>query len=178
MTQMANNRFVEIGRLGKPRGLDGVVRFMPGNTFTVDIFEEFDLFYIRNERSDLIPIRIENIHVEEKRNQQMFFVKFDTIASRSDAEEARGRSLYVKEDQIKSEPKISADDSLIGYAVWFENNEIGRVLDLLKNPAHPIVEIKLGAGSLLIPFVEEYIEKTDHENGILFCKNLDQLTDI
>jgi len=178
MTQMANNRFVEIGRLGKPRGLEGVLRFIPGSNFTDDFFEENDLFFIKNERSDLTPIRIENIHVEKKRNQQTFFVKFDTITSRSDAEAARDRSLFVKTDQPEIKTDSSEEISLVGYAVYFRNKEIGRVLDVLKNPAHPIVEIKLGTGSLLIPFVDEFIDKTDHENDTLFCKNLDQLTDL
>lgn len=170
---------MEIGRIGRPRGLEGVVRFMPSEVFTDDLFEEAELFYIKNERSDLVPIRIEEIRVEDKRNQQTFFVKFDTIADRSEAEDAQGRSLFIDKDRIQSEEPIQQDEGqMIGYSVWFKNKEIGRVLDVLENPAHFIIEIKLGTGSLLIPYVDEFIEKTDHENDTLFCKNLDQLTDL
>lgn len=180
MTQSANSRFVEIGRLGKPRGLDGVIRFEPGKLFTVDIFEETELFYIKNVRSDLIPIRIENIHAEEKRNQLTFFVKFDTIASRTDADAAQGKSLFTTNDKINTEDEFKDDSStsLIGYSVLYDGSPVGQVLDLLENPAHPIIEIKLDSGALLVPYVDEFVEKTDHENHTLVCKNLDQLTDI
>ena len=82
MTQTVNNRFIEIGRIGRPRGLEGLVRFMPNDIFTADLFDQVSVFYIKNQRSDLIPTRVESIRVEKKRNQQTFFVKFDTIANR------------------------------------------------------------------------------------------------
>ena len=92
----AENRFVEIGRIGKPRGLDGVVRFMPNEIFIDDLFDHYNLFYIKSSRSDFIPARVEQVHVELKQNQQLFFVKFDMIASRSDAEAAVNKALFFE----------------------------------------------------------------------------------
>lgn len=176
MTQQANNRFVEIGRIGRPRGLDGKVRFLPNNNFTDDLFDSVDLFYMKNNRSDMVPVRVENFRTETKKNQQMFFVNFDMIASRNDAETAMNKALFIERDKIDTHPE--EEPSLTGYAVSYEGKEIGRVLDVMENPAHPVLEIKYGSGSLLIPFVDEYIEKTDHEIATLFCQNLDQLTDL
>ncbi|MEX0646996.1 MAG: ribosome maturation factor RimM [Balneolaceae bacterium] len=177
MTQQANNRFVEIGRIGRPHGLDGKVRFLPNEHFTDDLFDSVDLFFMKNNRSDLVPVRIENYQTEIKKNQQTFFVNFDTIASRNDAEAAMNKALFIERDKVNSQPE-EEEPSLTGYAVSYEGKEIGRVLDVLDNPAHPVLEIKYGSGSLLIPFVDEYIEKTDHENATLYFRNLNQLTDL
>ena len=178
MAAFANDRFIEIGRIGRPRGLEGVVRFMPNDIFTAELFDHITLFYMRNKRSDLVPARIERTYTESKRNQQMFFVKFDMIANRSEANEAMNRVLYVEKELAENfiDQKLSEPLSLGGYTVMFEGKEFGHVLDVLQNPAHPILEVKYGNDTMLIPMVDEFIESTDPESEILFCKNLDQLT--
>lgn len=178
MVQSIENRFVEIGRIGRPRGLEGIVRFMPNHNFNDDLFDRADLYYMKNERSDLVPSRIESVHVEAKRNHQSFFVKFDMIANRTDAEEAQNKAVFIKAD-VFDEVAGPADDgeSFIGYTIHFDGGEFGEVLDVMMNPAHPILEVKHGIGTILIPMVEEYVEETDHESGIIFCINLDQLTE-
>ena len=45
----------------------------------------------------------------------------------------------------------------------------------MDNPAHSILEAKIGKGALLIPFVDEYVSEVDHDKRIVRCQNLDQL---
>lgn len=150
---------------------------MPNQNFTDGLFDRVDLFYMRNNRSDLIPARLEHVQRETKRNQQSFFVKFDMIASRSDAESAMNRALFVEREHTPAvEPGESP--SVVGYTLWYDGKEYGEVLDVLENPAHPILEASHNIGSVLIPVVDEYVERTDHQQKIVFCKNLDQLTDL
>lgn len=176
MVQSMKNRFVEIGRLGRPRGLDGVVRFMPNQNFSDDLFDQADLFYMKNDRSDLVPARIEEAYIETKRNHQSFFVKFDMIANRTDAEAAQNKAVFIRSeifDEIFDPPEMA--DSYIGYTIEYRGEEFGKVLDVLMNPAHPILEVNHGAGTILIPLADEYVKETDPENGIIICINLDQL---
>ena len=179
MAQSAKNRFVEIGRIGKPRGLEGVVRFVPNEHFIDSLFDRHKLYYIKNIRSDLIPARIEEVYVESKRKQQTFFVKLDMIASRSDAESAMNRALFIERKILDdlSDP-VQEIDELFGYSVHFDGAEFGEVLDVMQNPAHSILEVKHGVGTLLIPMVDEYVENIDHDKAIVYCKNLDQLTEL
>tara|TARA_R100001143_G_scaffold63593_1_gene73102 strand:- start:15098 stop:15637 length:540 start_codon:yes stop_codon:yes gene_type:complete len=176
MVNNTHNRFVEIGRIGRPRGLDGVVRFMPNDIFLEGLFDQTDLLYIRDSRSDLVPVRIQNLHIESKRNQQSFFVKFDMITDRASAEEAQNRLLFIDSRYLNDlQPAIETDDSVIGYTIRYLDDDFGVVLDIMDNPAHPILEVKVDAGTMLIPLVDEYIELTDHDQHVLVCKNLDQL---
>ena len=179
MSNLVNNRFIEIGRFGRPRGLDGNIRFQPNENFVDGLFDQVDLYYMRNERSDLIPARIESYRVEKKRNQLTFFVKFDLIANRDDADKAMNKALFIVNEELKSLKDKQETDSvdLVGYHVFSDNQEVGEVLDLFENPAHPILEIKYQSGSLLIPMVDEYIDRVDHERGSVYCKNLNQLTE-
>ncbi|MEX2462934.1 MAG: ribosome maturation factor RimM [Balneolaceae bacterium] len=177
MEQSAQNRFTEIGRIGRPRGLDGVVRFMPNEHFLDGFFDHVDLLYVRDQRSDLIPVRVDSLQIESKRNQTSFFVKFDMIANRSDAEKAMNRSLFVEKallDQLF--PPHREDDALvIGYTVYLNTTKFGDVLDVMDNPAHPILEVKHGTGTLLIPMVETFVLNIDHSKGVIYCQNLDRL---
>ena len=178
MVQSMKNRFVEIGRIGRPRGLEGVVRFMPNQNFSDDLFDQADLFYMKNERTDLVPMRIDSVHVEIKRNQHLFFVKFDMIANRTDAEAAQNKAVFIRsEDFDKISEPAEDTDSYIGYTIEYSGDEFGEVLDVLMNPAHPILEVKHGTGTILIPMVDEYVKKTDPKNRTITCINLDQLTE-
>lgn len=179
MPDLTVSRFIEIGRFGRPHGLDGNIRFKPNENFVDTLFEQTDLFYIKNERSDLIPARIERFGVEKKRNQQTFFVKLDLIASRDDAEAAMNKALFTTIDELDSftEEIASVTEDLTGYSIVSDDSEVGTVLDMFENPAHPILEIKYQTGSLLIPFVDEFIVRVDHNCSIIYCKNLDQLID-
>jgi 16S rRNA processing protein RimM len=178
MVPSAENRFIEIGRIGRPRGLEGIVRFMPNQYFTDGLFDRVDLFYMKNNRSDLVPTRIEDMYVETKRNQQSFFVKFDMITTRDDAESAKNRALFMERDFLEKPPSASGEEpSLFGYTVWFDGKEFGEVLDVLENPAHPILEVKHGISTILIPLADQFVDETDHEKKVVFCRNLDQLTE-
>ncbi len=174
-----DNRFTEIGRFGRPHGLDGNIRFKPNDNFIDSLFDQIQMYYIKNERSDMVPTRIISRYVEEKRNQKLFFVKFDSIANRQDAEQAMNRALFVVTDELeKLKPESKSDErSLFGYSIYYDGNRIGEVLDVLENPAHPILEIRYQSGSLLIPFVDEFVDRIDHDQSSINCINLDQLTE-
>lgn len=176
MVNSTHNRLVEIGRIGRPRGLDGVVRFMPNEFFFDGLFDQTDLLYVRDSRSDLVPLRIQNLHIESKRNQQSFFVKFDMITDRAGAEDAQNRLLFIENRFLNEQlAPTETDDSVIGYTIRYMDADFGEVLDIMNNPAHPILEVKVDTGTILIPMVDEYVEQTDHDQHVLVCRNLDQL---
>lgn len=177
MTASVYNRFTEIGRLGKAHGLQGEIRFLPNNDFARDLFDRVSIYYLKNRRSDMVPVRLTKFRTESKQKQLLFFVKFDVIATRSDAEEAMDKSLYADRSDLESFviKTDSTEPDLAGYAVICDGKKRGEVLDVLDNPAHPILEIRDESGLLLVPYVDEYVTGADHEKGVIHCKNLNQL---
>lgn len=172
------SRFNEIGRIGRARGLEGWVRFLPEPDVATDFFEESAIVYIKNERSGFQPLRVDDYYAEEKKNQLSFFVKFDMITDRTAADTLKDKALFSDlfnpEDEI-SEESTDSEIDLSGYEIRSDSEVSGHVLDLLQNPAHSILEIKTEAGALLIPYVGEYVERVDHDERIIYCQNLDQL---
>lgn len=176
-----SSRLNEIGHIGRPRGLEGWVRFLPFDSRAASLVTENLILYINMGASGYRPLRIVDHYTEEKRNTVSFFVKFDVITTRSEAESIREKALYS--DQFDPEEETGQDEQpdeydLTGYAIVSDDKEIGSVLDILQNPAHPIIETKIGKGSVLIPFVDEYVLAVHHESRTVECQNLDQLTDL
>ncbi|CAN5298217.1 hypothetical protein BH23BAC3_BH23BAC3_21090 [soil metagenome] len=172
------SRFNEIGRIGRARGLEGWVRFLPEPNVSTDFFEESAIVYMKNERSGFQPLRVDDYYSEEKKNQLSFFVKFDMITDRTAADSLKDKTLFS--DRFNPEDEISEDTSdseidMTGYEIRSDSDVFGHLLDLLQNPAHYILEVKTEAGALLIPYVREYVERVDHEERIIYCQNLDQL---
>ncbi len=174
------SRFNEIGRIGRARGLEGWVRFLPEPNVTIDFFSTSAIVYIKNERSGFQPLRVVDHYAEEKKNQLSFFVKFDMITDRTSAESLRDKALFSDQfnpDEEMSEESTDSELDTTGYEIRSGSVVYGHVLDLIQNPAHYILEVKTEYGALLIPYVEEYVERVDHDKQIIFCQNLDQLID-
>lgn len=176
-----NSRLHKIGRIGRPRGLDGYVRFEPDSAYASTFISENQILYINEQRSGYRPLRIEDVYTEEKRNSVSFFVKFDMITNRTEAEEVKEKALYS--DQFDPDADVDSSESgevdFTGYDIISDESAepIGSVLDVMDNPAHAILEAKVGKGSLLIPFVDEYVSDVDHDKRIIKCQNLGQLTE-
>jgi len=175
--QNAGNRFVEIGRIGRPHGLHGEVRVQPIGNGDV-AFEENRILFLRNSRGDMVPSRITALRSDTKSHQFLFFVKFDQIADRSEAERFMDVPVYTEKTSLPPSYYETDEVSYIGYTVYEDKTEIGVVTDESETPAHLILEVQLTNGDLLIPFVDEYILGADTSLRRLRVHNLDQLMEM
>jgi 16S rRNA processing protein RimM len=176
---MRNDRFTEIGRIGKPRGLEGLVRFIPGDTFIDGLFDDLRICYIKNDRGDLIPTRVESVSTETKQNRDLFFVKFDMITDRSEAESVTDRAVYTESSNLlDDDDKIETELDILGFIIFYDGEHFGTVEGVIDNPAHPILEVNRDDEILLIPLVDEYVENIDRNDEIIYTRQLDQLFDL
>lgn len=175
------NRFVEIARIGKVHGLDGTVRLRLSED-AEPIIKKDALFYLENRRGDLIPSRIIEFRVEEKRNVQLFFVKFDRIADRSEAEQFQDTPVYA-DIELQLDSSETDHESIEGFEIADKSGTIGRVVGVMQSPAHPIIEMETDeenteADIILIPWVDEYVISIDRNLKQVRCQNLDQLINL
>jgi 16S rRNA processing protein RimM len=94
------------------------------------------------------------------------------VADRNVAETLKGASIQVRRSHF---PPLSNDEfywvDLIGLAVGnLEGEELGTVVDLMDNGAHPILRVQapLAAGTdkpkeWLIPFVDQFVKSVDQQ---------------
>ncbi|MCP9291232.1 ribosome maturation factor RimM [Gracilimonas sediminicola] len=178
MNQDANTPgFVQVGHVERSHGLEGEVKVF----FDVDDpqkVEELKLVYLRNDRGDFYPARIMDFRVEGKRNKISFFVQFDHVADRTGAEALKSKGIFLEAEE--AEPFVYAeaetDDSLVDHEVYDGDESIGLVVDVMNNPAHPILVVATTSGSRLIPYIDHFVE--DRRDGNIYCQNLDELEGI
>src|SRR5690606_13727075 len=85
-----------VAKTGKAHGLDGTLRLFPlsGNR-AGSWLNTGTLLYLENRRGERMPVRIVDLRIEEKRNSRLFFVKFDRISNRSDAEQYQECTVFI-----------------------------------------------------------------------------------
>lgn len=169
--------FVQVGHIERSHGLEGEIKVLFEN-HDPEVVETLNMVYLRNDRGDLIPARILNFRVEGKKNKHSFFVQFDHIADRSSAESLRGKGIFLETE--KAQPFIQTDEdpeqSLIDCEVYDGKHYEGIVMDVMNNPAHPILVVATETGSRLIPYVDHFVKETRDRN--IICQNLDELEGI
>jgi 16S rRNA processing protein RimM len=178
MNQDANTPgFVQVGHVEHSHGLEGEVKVF----FDVDDpqkVEDLKLVYLRNDRGDFYPARIMDFRVEGKRNKISFFVQFDHIADRTGAEALKSKGIFLETEE--AEPfiyaEVETDDSLVDHEVYDGDESIGLVVEVMNNPAHPILVVATTSGSRLIPYIDHFIE--NRRDGNIYCQNLDELEGI
>lgn len=172
----AEENFTEIGRVERPQGLHGEVKISLTHA-NPELIDENSLVYLRNLRGDFLPARITSVRPEKPTRVNSFFVQFEHVDDRTDAENIVDSGIFVDSttgDSLTEEPEVNRRD-YTDYSVFDESgSEIGFVTDVIYTPAHPVLIIQKDSGQLMVPAVDEFIQETNHNSRTIYCKNLDQ----
>ena len=141
-------RFVSVGRVGRPHGLDGSF-FVEGPSERPEVFARGAVLFVGGE-----PLRV----VASKRGSQ------NRPVIRLERRVDRGAELAVPRDTL---PALDEDEyyafQLVGLVVEEEGGRIvGRVSDVVEYPANDVLELDSG---LSLPLVEACIRKVDIDLG-------------
>jgi 16S rRNA processing protein RimM len=125
----------------------------------------------------LVPYFIEKSSVH-KHNQLR--VMFDTIEDEDGAKRIVKKKVYLPLTDL---PKLNDDQfyyhEVKGYMLLDENNkEVGKVLDVIENPANTLLEVDYKGNEALIPLNDQTFIKVDKETMKLYVKIPEGLLDI
>lgn len=95
-------------------------------------------------------------------------VSFAEVGSMTEAEKLLGRYLLVDKDDIDPEKLVTDDLDVIGFAVVDgEFGELGQVTDVLSTEYQDTLVVEGQYGSVLIPYVEAFIEVADFDQKVI-----------
>lgn len=169
--------FVQIGQIVRSQGLKGELKVL-FDSGSIESIEQLNLVYLRTDRGDFYPCRITNLRVEGKGNKISFFVHFEHIADRNSAEPLKNKALFL--DKETAELLFGEDGeellSLLDYEVFNEHQKsIGLVIDVMDSGAQVVLTVGTTSGSLLVPFVDEFVLEVNDETETIYCYNLELL---
>lgn len=180
MLEPVEEQYIVIGHVVRSHGVKGEVVVQPAFE-SPDLFDDVRMVRYRNRRQELVPARIERVRSQEKGNRLSFFVKFEHVSDRNQAEEVKGVSLFARRDEIAVVEEEKPDSlRFLDWEVCDEDGSpVGTVTGIMENPAHPILEVTgEGERQWLIPFVDEYVRAVEEEAGRILCRRLEQLAGI
>lgn len=179
MLEPIEDQYEKIGYISRSHGVQGEVLIIP-DIYAPTLFDVLDLVRIETTRGDLVPARVKSVRVQEKNNRLSFFVKFEHVTDRTQAEELKNLSVYTDRDLVES--LLDSDElplDLTTFNIFSGGELVGSVDGMLENPAHPILQVTTdNQEQLLIPLVDEYVADIDEDKKQIQCKNLEHLRGI
>lgn len=164
--------YIQIGNIVKVHGLKG--ELILESPFD-ELPDSISLIYAGKEGRQLSPYRLETLQSRPKSGRNLFFLKLENVDTRSDAEALIRSDVYCAENDIPEHSPLWEEDlDIIGWQITDNDNHFGEVVDVFETPAHFIIEINHKSGSVLVPWVEEYITELDEENHTVIAQNLDR----
>jgi len=179
MLESIESQYRKIGHIARSHGVQGELLIIP-ELYAPTLFDSLDLVRIENARGDLVPARIESVRTQEKNNRLSFFVKFEHVTDRTEADQLRQLAIFARRGDVEHLLN-QADDTvdMTTFEIWMNDTGIGLVVEVIPSPAHPILRIDChNQQQLLVPFVDEYVHSVDADRRRIYCRNLEQLGDL
>ncbi len=156
----------KVGRITKTHGYAGKLRIDVEDSFDIDLKEPLFLMFHQKP----VPF-----FVTEKSNTNPFIVSFADVNTVEEAQDFQGRDVFLPSQQLK----IEEENSLIGFEIIDVNlGKIGLVEDIVSHKTQDLILTSHKKRECLIPFVDDFIEIIDEENGIITLNLPDGLLDL
>jgi 16S rRNA processing protein RimM len=166
---MTELELISIGKLTKTHALKGAIKMRPFNIDT-DFFKYTKIIFLENKKE----FKIEKI---QKQNDGLILT-LDGIKSIDDAKELQGLEVFIEKSKIPvDEDEILLAD-MIDFNVMVNNKLFGKIFDFADYSAGLIYIVKdNNDDKYYFPDRDEFIEKIDYEEKIIYFKDIDEFLD-
>ncbi len=151
--------YVRLGVLTRPHGLDGDLRCRLDHPAVPEIATPLTA-KVGYALSVARPIRVERL---DRLGSDGLLCRFGGDRSREEADRFVDMALWVEADAL-SYPDPLGSPGIVGWRVESEEGEeLGRVVGIIRSPAHPVLEVDHDGYEWLLPGIEEFICALDEE---------------
>ena len=163
----------QLGKITKPFGYKGEVVFFLDVDEPMD-YTEMDSVFIEIG-GKLLPYFIESINI--KGNKAV--VRFEDLSA-EESTKLIGKNLFLP---LSILPKLTGKKfyfhEIINFAVVdAKKGNIGNIASVIDYPAQPLFQIMNGKTEILIPILDQIIDKVDRENKTIYIVAPEGLIDI
>jgi 16S rRNA processing protein RimM len=164
---MNKDDFYYLGKVLKTHGNKGQV-MVHLDVDDPETYEKLESVYL-DLHGERIPFFIASLDLKHNRKAVVAFQDFDTL---EDAESLQGLEMYLP---ITKLPPLKGNrfyyHEIIGFGVVDQNHgNIGVIDDILELPHQALFQIRLGEKEILIPIVDEIIQKVDRKKKLLMIE--------
>lgn len=167
--------YVVIGQVRRPHGVRGTLRVAP-MTEDPHRYRRLEQVYLSRGDDQRTLFAIEKVEIAH----EAILLTLQGIDSRDRAEEWRQAWVEIPGEQILPlEEGQHYLFEIVGLQVQSEDGEnLGTVVDILRNPAHDVYVVKQDDREFMVPAVPEFIRQIDSESGIMIIHLVDGLLEL
>lgn len=167
------SEFFLVARISSTAGKNGIVK--------IELFTDYpERFYkLKNIFVDFFNDKKELKIQSVKKLKKSILLKFENFNSSQDVNILVGKDLFIKEDELLVLPDNQAYiHDIVGSTVLKNDVKIGVVTDIIILKSNNVYVIKENNDNeLLIPAIDDYVEKFDSRNKILILKPIENIYD-
>lgn len=153
---------VRIGKIVNTHGIKGELRILSDFEFKDKIFKKGIKVYIGKNKKEFT--------INSYRFHKIFdMVTFEGYNNINDVENLKGDFVYVNESDLNLNENEIIKSKLVGFDVIIDNKNIGRITEIFQTRANDVIRVE---ENILIPYVDEFIEKIDKQNEKIYVKNI------
>ena len=161
---MNKDDFYYLGKVLKTHGNKGQV-MVHLDVDDPDIYQKLESVYL-DLHGERIPFFIASLELKHNRKAVVKFQDFDNL---EDAESLQGLEMYLPITEL---PALKGNrfyyHEIVGFNVFDEvHGNIGVIDDILELPHQSLFQIRFGEKEILIPVVDEIIQKVDRRKKLL-----------
>ena len=166
MNNLSDNKFISIGKVVKPHGIKGELKF-----------------FLYNKDSNLLSLNV-SIWFKINNSYKSFYLlnskglgkifRLESVNNRSEAELLRDKEFFVlREDLPDLDDGNFYLNDIINFKLFNGKKELGLILDVLLLPSADYILINYNNQEVLIPVLEKYIKFFDFDKKIVTMKNIE-----
>ena len=162
-----------LGIVSRKHGFKGDVNIKI-NVSSSEEFKKLDHLFIEINRS-LVPFFISDFRFK---NNDFALVKFEDVNNDQEAQALIGKAIYAPLEFL---PQNEAD-SLLAFihfsVIDAQHGNIGKITNIINHASQNLFEIHFNEKEILIPIVENYIQKVDTDSKTIHLNTPKGLIDL
>ena len=166
------SKLISVGRAIKAHGIKGELKFFLYNSESDILINKKNIWFeIENEFVSFSLISSKGINGE--------IVKLNKVNNRDEANLLKGKEFFVlRKDFPNLEDGNFYLNDIINFVVYYKEEKIGFISDILSLPAGDIMEINTKGKDILIPMLDQYLKFFDFDKKIVELKNVKELLNL
>ena len=149
---------IKLGKYVNTHGIKGEIRILSDFSKKDLVFKKGFKIYIKDN---------EYVIKTYRKHKGYDMVTLEGIENINDIINLKGSFVYIKRSDIDG----FIEEDLFTYRV-ISNNKEYKIIDILDNKAHKILVLE---NSVMVPYVDEFIEKKDENNKKIYMKLPDNM---
>ncbi len=163
-----------IGKILRTQGVEGELKVL-NYSDVADRYHLLKRIYLGPAGELAVPYSVAEVR-EQGKYVYITLAEHDSVA---DIKHLQGQYCFIPEEELAplSDGHFYVKNLLGLQTYTVTGEEVGRVIDILQNPANDILVVEREQGLAYIPMVEEFIEEINVEQNCIRIKPIEGLLD-